>query len=128
LNVALMGLAGVVGLAFLLHTLRRLALAAEPAPPRATPVETEETAEGRPPREPGALDRLPGAYPEEPIGRAGFIFKIWVVIYGLVGAQTGWLLRPFIGSPSMAFTWFREREGNFFQSVFHHVELLIRGG
>ena len=45
------------------------------------------------------------------------VFMVWTVIYGVVGAQMGWLLRPFIGSPGMPFTLFREREGNFFEAV-----------
>ena len=30
---------------------------------------------------------------------AGTTFRVWLVIYGLVGAQMGWVLRPFIGAP-----------------------------
>ena len=62
--------------------------------------------------------------PQEP----GFgVFHIWVIIYGLVGAQMGWLLRPFIGHPNMPFEWFRARQGNFFQSVWHQLEKLMGG-
>jgi hypothetical protein len=28
-----------------------------------------------------------------------------------------WVLRPFIGSPTLPFEWFRERESNFFIAV-----------
>ena len=55
------------------------------------------------------------------------IFQIWVIIYGLVGAQMGWLLRPFIGSPDLPFAWYRERGGNFFEAVFSQIEKLISG-
>jgi hypothetical protein len=45
------------------------------------------------------------------------VFRIWVIVFGLVGAQMGWVLRPFIGSPETAFSWFRLRESNFFEAV-----------
>jgi hypothetical protein len=35
----------------------------------------------------------------------------------VVGAQMGWILRPFIGAPSEPFQWFRERPSNFFVVV-----------
>lgn len=46
-------------------------------------------------------------------GRVRTVFRFWVLIYGCVGAQMGWILRPFIGSPELEFTWFRARESNF---------------
>lgn len=53
------------------------------------------------------------------------VFNIWLVVFGLVGAQMSWILRPFIGSGE--FTWFRERSGNFFESVWTSVQLLFQG-
>ena len=47
------------------------------------------------------------------------VFKLWVIVFALVGAQMGWVLRPFIGNPNLPFTWFRGRESNFFQAVLH---------
>ena len=47
------------------------------------------------------------------------VFRCWVIVFGLVGAQMGWVLRPFIGDPNREFQWFRERESNFFESVYH---------
>jgi hypothetical protein len=49
------------------------------------------------------------------------IFRIWMIVFALVGAQMGWVLRPFVGNPSLPFTWFRGRESNFFQAVFHTI-------
>ena len=43
--------------------------------------------------------------------------RYWVVLFGLVGAQMGWVLRPFIGKPGLPFVWFRGRESNFFEAV-----------
>lgn len=132
LNVILMAVAGVVGLAFLLHTLGRLAVrpwqppTPSPPPDGDNPADPEATA--GPPREIGPLDRLEGETPDEAIGQARSIFRIWVIIYGLVGAQTAWLLRPFIGSPHLEFSWFRPRSGNFFLSVFTQLRALFDVG
>jgi 2-keto-3-deoxy-galactonokinase len=56
------------------------------------------------------------------------IFRIWVIVFGLVGAQMGWVLRPFIGAPDQPFTLFREREGNFFQAVWEQIVSMLRSG
>ncbi len=32
----------------------------------------------------------------------------WVVMYAIVGMQMGWLLRPFVGSPELPVTFFRD--------------------
>lgn len=130
LNVVLMGVAGVVGLAFLLHTLRRLAY-----PPFAMPVEKppvefdpnggQESGSAERPRELGPLDRPGYEVPDHALGQARGIFRIWVLIYALVGAQMGWLLRPFIGCPDLPFEWFRVRQGNFFMAVCEQVMTLL---
>ena len=45
------------------------------------------------------------------------VFGVWIVVYGAVGAQMGWILRPFIGTPARPFELFRERGSNFFEAV-----------
>lgn len=57
-----------------------------------------------------------------------FVFRCWVVLFALVGAQMGWVLRPFVGSPGIPFTWFRERESNFFTAVIRALFNLLTGG
>lgn len=138
LNVFLLAIAGFVALAFLLHTLRRLAHLTSPPSPVRPPVQPqapEEREDGvvvytaTPPTEPparvlGPLEHLPSPIPDQAIGQAKNIFVIWLLIYSLVGAQMGWLLRPFIGRPDIPFEWFRAREGNFFMAVgqcFHQL-------
>jgi hypothetical protein len=139
LNVALLAVAGFIALGFLMSTLRRFAagpmagpsIPARPAPPPsgATPSLLEQGADhGLRTAEPGPLEDVTHGTSEEAINRARSIFRLWVVIYALVGAQMGWLLRPFIGSPNLPFAWFRHREGNFFQSVFQQVHNLVAGG
>ncbi|HYE03756.1 MAG TPA: hypothetical protein VD963_11050 [Phycisphaerales bacterium] len=120
LNVGLLGIAGVVGLGFLLQTLKRLARAQG----WVRPTGTEPSWRRAPEEHRAALERAPGADELGPRSPT-LVFNIWVVIYGLVGAQMGWLLRPFIGQPGAPFTWFRPRSGNFFESVLTHLERLL---
>ena len=134
LNVALLGLAGMISLGFLLRTLRKLAAATaaqqaalDPQPDRPAftqPAAAPESATTEADRQPrssrvnqyvGSLDEP--ALPAPSLGAADTIFRVWVVIYGLVGAQMGWILRPFIGSPNEAFAFLRPRDGNFFLSI-----------
>ena len=76
------------------------------------------------PRSPGALEQLEG----QVFGpRVKTVFRIWIVVFGLVGAQMGWVLRPFIGSPTTPFTFFRERESNFFEAVLDEVVQVAAG-
>jgi hypothetical protein len=53
------------------------------------------------------------------------VFRIWVLVFGLVGAQMGWVMRPFIGDPTKPFTFFRQRESNFFQDVMRKTSELL---
>ena len=55
------------------------------------------------------------------------VFRCWVIVFGLVGAQMGWVLRPFVGNPNQPFQWFRERESNFFQAVWETAVTLFTG-
>lgn len=45
------------------------------------------------------------------------IFLIWVVLYGFVGSQMAWVLRPFIGQPDKDFILFSHAGGNFYTDV-----------
>jgi hypothetical protein len=54
-----------------------------------------------------------GERPYSPQQRSRTVFHVWIVVYGVVGAQMGWILRPFIGAPGKPFEWFRERDSNF---------------
>ncbi len=68
------------------------------------------------------------ADPEAPIRSrtsVGAVLYIWLVAFGLVGAQMGWVLRPFVGSPFLAFTWFRPREASFFEAVLKSLRQLF---
>lgn len=139
LNVLVYAIAGLLGLKFLLQTLHRMTLAradraALPLPPpsggtaAAEPLALDENSPAQPvlPEhlsqrdypdaiiDLGPLDPMP----DNVLGpHTRTVFRIWVLVFGLVGAQMGWILRPFIGDPNLPFQWFRSREGNFFQAV-----------
>lgn len=114
LNVVIFTVSGVLGLGFLLQTLRRLAQEPEGEPK----VKSVYLEPGDDPRMPGALTRVQRERTTAPVKT---VFQIWVVVFALVGAQMSWVLRPFIGDPKVVaergFEVFRDREGNFFGSV-----------
>lgn len=144
LNVVVFSVAGGLGLAFLIQTLNRMALTERHRLPpiRSQPQEviadaTEEDAQASIPnshadlpaadeihstrstslqRNPGPLDQLEGMVVGHHVRK---VFACWIIVFGLVGAQMGWVLRPFIGSPSQPFSWFRARKSNFFEAVFN---------
>ena len=123
LNVAAFGVSGVLGLIFLLRTLQRLSLI-RPLPPA---TEAEEHVGIEKADElatvPGPLERQPDADPPSPHVRT--VFRCWVALFALVGAQMGWVLRPFVGDPSRPFAWFRVRESNIFEAIVGAVRSLF---
>ena len=59
-------------------------------------------------------------------GRAGRrVIAVWLVMFGLVGSQMGWVLRPFVGAPGVEFAWLRPRGGSFFEAVFQSALALV---
>jgi hypothetical protein len=106
LNVLVFAISGFLGLAFLLQTLRRMSILSVISKP-----------------DPTSAPYLLGS---GPLGTAGdhvlaphvrIVFRIWVIVFGLVGGQMAWVLRPFIGRPGQPFAWFRHPYSNFFQAV-----------
>lgn len=54
------------------------------------------------------------------------LLKGWVVLYGLVGSQLGWTLRPFFGSEGQPFQIFRpEINGNFYAQVIESISTML---
>jgi len=49
------------------------------------------------------------------------LLRFWFVIYAFVGTQMAWILRPFVGNPSLGFSVFRHLEGNFYTDVFGSI-------
>lgn len=128
LNVALLGTAGLISAGFLLKALRALS-----GPPELPPTPTEpyvppyagpepvDSASARLPSFLAARAAAAAEYERSRIPSAAGIFPVWVILYGLVGAQMAWVLRPFIGNPNIPFAWFRPIDGNFFTSVFQQI-------
>ncbi|MDJ0717827.1 MAG: actin-binding WH2 domain-containing protein [Prochloraceae cyanobacterium] len=54
---------------------------------------------------------------EEQREKSRIILKSWLVLYGFVGSQLGWTLRPFFGSPGKSFELFRDIESNFYIQI-----------
>ncbi len=132
LNVLVFAVAGFLGLVFLIQTLNRLTFSRQASrvvgAPVATVVEPSEASgltrdvsgtdedrrgdavqniasaetEREPSHDPGPLDPIEGHVLSRHVKT---VFSCWVVVFGLVGAQMGWVLRPFIGSPSLPFQW-----------------------
>ncbi len=145
LNVVVFAAAGCLGLKFLHQTLLRLsvftlpshATAATPAGPTASTISTgpadAKPADAEPAKDdPGlAAIKEPLALAQDPEDLGALdtartsvlgphvrvVFFVWMLVFGLVGSQMGWVLRPFIGSPNAEFSWLREREGSFFEGV-----------
>jgi len=69
---------------------------------------------------------LPAAGPGKQQGMR--LLTVWGLLYGTVGAQMGWLLRPFLLAPGHQFTWLRPRDSNFFEAAFAVLRDLLHGG
>ena len=108
-NVVVFAIAGFLGLTFLLQTLHRLSVL-DSEPPAVNEVETSKEQESA-----SALDPLENRVLSRHVKT---VFRLWVIVFALVGAQMSWVLRPFVGSPTLPFVWLRGRESNFFQAVF----------
>lgn len=56
---------------------------------------------------------------EDPEGQAirTRILQFWLILYGFVGSQLGWTLRPIFGSPSNPFELFRQMQGNIYLDI-----------
>lgn len=56
------------------------------------------------------------------------ILLVWMLIFGFVGTQTAWSLRPFLGAPELPFELFRHAghpgQDNFYQAVWQSIRHL----
>jgi hypothetical protein len=64
-----------------------------------------------------------GIYPR----KALTIVRVWAVIFGFVGVQMAWNLRPFLGDRNQPFQLFGRYEGNFYAAVIYSVKKLFAG-
>ncbi len=125
LNVVFFALSGFAGLSFLrraLDAVFSLTPSSPPQPPNPDAVDAEQDADAD-----AAVPPPPAAAPKrtqqemvearEQLATSKRIFNTWTVIYCVVGAQMSWILRPFVGSPTQPFEFFRERDSHFFEAV-----------
>jgi hypothetical protein len=49
------------------------------------------------------------------------ILYLWILLYGFVGSQMAWTLRPFVGYPWARFELIRELGGHFYTNVFYSI-------
>jgi hypothetical protein len=144
LNVLVFGLSGLTGVIFLKRSLDAVfdAGAATPDEPMekedSEPEENVPNSEGDPG---GTTEEDPWVESRPPLvsarklkseaagGHASsrMVFRMWVLVYAVVGAQMGWVLRPFIGTPTMPFTVFRVRASNFFEGFIRSLGHLLGG-
>ena len=141
LNVGIFTIAGILGLMFLVQALNRLAASTAQQISQANAIKQTKRSSAplnsatrkSPARSTDSLIKfgdesspvktavVPSAIESPANQQLGLhvkkVFACWVMVFGLVGAQMGWVLRPFIGSPDMPFTFFRARESNFFEAV-----------
>ena len=61
----------------------------------------------------------------EGLGVRSLILWIWIFIYGFVGTQMAWTLRPFFGAPGLPFEVLRDLGGNFYMNVVQTVVELV---
>lgn len=107
LNVLFFAVSGIIGLGFLRKSLHSVFVVDKSPPPAVSEVEA-----------------APRPRPTRPASLR--VFTFWIVIYGIVGAQMGWVLWPFIGTPGLPFQFFRaDRESNFFQAVLEALGKLL---
>lgn len=97
LNVVVFAISGAVGLSFLRAAAKTMFAEDEPSPGTDSEATTRK--------------RL--GFPRPP----RLVFVVWLVIYAVVGAQMGWILRPFIGTPHLPWELFRGTESNILDGV-----------
>jgi hypothetical protein len=120
LNVAFFAVGGVLGFMVLRRATRTMFTTPAAATPTATGANTE-------PAPSPSLSLAHESRHARDGEQARRVLRIWCLVYGVVGAQMGWLLRPFLGAPDLPFSWFRAREDNFFVGVMHALRALFAG-
>jgi hypothetical protein len=60
--------------------------------------------------------QVPAAPPAEKQASMTLLY-VWILLFGFVGTQLAWTLRPFFGSPGQKFELFRSIDGNFYVDI-----------
>jgi len=51
--------------------------------------------------------------------------NVWTLLFGFVGTQLAWTLRPFFGSPGMKFSLYRDIDGNIYAEILRTLSNLF---
>ncbi|MEH1126311.1 hypothetical protein [Micromonospora sp. CPCC 206061] len=149
LNVAILTLSALVGLRFLtggMQVLNEAGLLKPAAPAPAAPVESvpepalvavaangDSASTVAAPTPVAALPVAPpppqfqsyAPRPQRPAGEqrpaSMTLLYIWILLFGFVGTQLAWTLRPFFGNPGQEFALFRSIEGNFYAEIIRTI-------
>jgi hypothetical protein len=148
LNVAILFLTAVVGLRFLTAGMTALnehqlkAATRAPALPPAVELPVEANGASAEKKENGAVLTAPAPAPVKRLSDIGArpgelppgerpasmtLLYIWILLFGFVGTQLAWTLRPFFGSPDKPFQLFRSIGGTFYADIFQTIGNLIGG-
>jgi hypothetical protein len=60
------------------------------------------------------------AVPAERPTRMALVY-VWILLFGFVGTQLAWTLRPFFGDPDSQFALFREISGTFYTDILQTI-------
>lgn len=53
------------------------------------------------------------------------LLYVWILLFGFVGTQLAWTLRPFFGSPDKPFALYRDIDGNFYAEIIRTISHLF---
>ena len=79
----------------------------------------------------GARQNQNTAEPKAPQPAAGdrpasmLLLYIWILLFGFVGTQLAWTLRPFFGDPGQPFELFRDISGTFYSDILNTLGSLL---
>ena len=59
--------------------------------------------------------------PVQPTPPSMTLLYVWIFLFGFVGTQLAWTLRPFFGSPDKDFSLYRDIDGNFYAEIFRTI-------
>jgi hypothetical protein len=139
LNVGILVLTAVIGLLFLtrgmaaLNAYHAAVVAAAPAAEVAVEAEDRELALVGAGNGHGPLPAAPVAMasPERAAAQAAAVpaerptsmalVYVWILLFGFVGTQLAWTLRPFFGDPDAPFALFREISGTFYTDILQTI-------
>lgn len=63
---------------------------------------------------------------QEGIKTGRLIFILWIFLYGFVGSQMAWTLRPFVRQSTEPFMVLEQRGGSFYSNVIYSAGELIQ--